>query len=332
MDDSAAQVDGSRGGSSPVEARTAFIVINEAAGPTTDNATLAERVRGAFAAQGWTVRMASCQPAALSARLSEACAQAKATPGAIFVVGGGDGTIRTAAGLALEHGVALGILAMGTMNLLPKDLRLPLEVVKAAEAIATGRERRIDVGRVNGRIFLHSSVLGVVPLLGEEREKFRTSRTLRERLSAVWRGIRHAFTTPRITLTVERGAKSERVRTFSLAVSNNLLSDRPGEAFLRSSLDGGHLAVYLSKHTGRLGLFMLLATIGSGRWALDRQMEAEEVTRVRITARRRFLAVSNDGEVERLSVPLNYTLARKALRVVTPCEAPAAATASPGPA
>jgi hypothetical protein len=45
-------------------------------------------------------------------------------------------------------------------------------------------------------------------------------------------------------------------------------------------------------------------------------MEAEQVTRVRITALRRSLPVSNDGEVERLSTPLNYSLKRRALRVV----------------
>lgn len=296
--------------------RSAFVVINSASGPAADRQAVADRIAQTFADHGWQALLEICDPPDLQARMAAACQSAKTTPGAIVVVGGGDGTIRSAAALAVEHGVALGILPMGTMNLLPKDLGLPLDPVEAAQAIATGIERRIDVGRVNDRIFLHSSVLGVVPLLGREREEFRRSRTWGARLAALRRALRCALGTPRITLQIEEGGRAVRVRTYSLAICSNTLSDKPGEALLRTTLDGGRLALYLSRHRGRLGLFTLLLTLGTGRWTLDRQMQAAETTTLRITARRRRLAVSNDGEVEHLATPLRYSLMQRALRVV----------------
>jgi hypothetical protein len=108
-----------------------------------------------------------------------------------------------------------------------------------------------------------------VPLFGVEREQYRKSRTWGERASALRRALRIAFTVPRVTLRIERpGHRPEKVRTFSIAVSNNLLSDKPGEAFRRLSLDDGRLAVYISRHKGRLGLFGLLFTLALKRRAL----------------------------------------------------------------
>lgn len=300
--------------------RTALVVLNAASGDQADRAAIAERVEQTLAEYAWQVEVESVPPEQLTDAITRACLRAKETPGAVVVVGGGDGTIRSAAALALKHGVALGLLPMGTMNLLPKDLGMPLDISAAAKAIATGVERRIDAGLVNGRVFLHSSVLGVVPLVGQEREKFRKSRTWGERLAAMWRAARHATGTPRFTMRIEHDGHVQRVRTFALAVANNPLSDHPGEAFLRESVDGGRLAVYVSKHRGRAGLFALLFTMGTGRWALDRQIEQSETTRVRISAFRRKLRVSNDGEVELIRTPLDYTMQRKALRVIVPRE------------
>ncbi|MEZ6234349.1 MAG: diacylglycerol kinase family protein [Phycisphaerales bacterium] len=302
-------------------ARTALVVLNAASGDQTDRAAIAERVERTLIEHSWRVEIEAVPPEQLTDAIARACLRAKETPGAIVVVGGGDGTIRSAAALALKHGVPLGLLPMGTMNLLPKDLEMPLDISAAAKAIATGIERRVDAGLVNGRVFLHSSVLGVVPLVGREREKFRKSRTWGERLLALWRAARHATGSPRFTMRVEHDGRLQRVRTYALAVANNPLSDRPGEAFLRESVDGGRLAVYVSKHRGRAGLFALLFTMGTGRWALDRQIEQAETTRVRISAFRRKLRVSNDGEVELIRTPLDYTMQRKALRVIVPREA-----------
>jgi YegS/Rv2252/BmrU family lipid kinase len=79
----------------------------------------------------------------------------------VVVIAGGDGTLNSALPALCGDGAPLGILPMGTANDLARTLRLPLDPVAAAEVIATGREVRIDVGRVNQRRFFNVAHVGV---------------------------------------------------------------------------------------------------------------------------------------------------------------------------
>src|SRR5262245_47743420 len=71
----------------------------------------------------------------------------------LVIVAGGDGTLNAAASALLETGLPLGILPLGTGNDLARTLGLPLEPTLAAQVIATGAPRRIDVGLANGQPF-----------------------------------------------------------------------------------------------------------------------------------------------------------------------------------
>lgn len=78
----------------------------------------------------------------------------------LVVVGGGDGTLAEAARPILRAGATLGVLPLGTGNTFARNLGLPLDLMGAARVIARGRALRVDVGEVNGRVFLNSVSLG----------------------------------------------------------------------------------------------------------------------------------------------------------------------------
>lgn len=97
------------------------------------------------------------------------CEDAAALPDAIrdaagrvdrVVVGGGDGTLNAALPGLLDAGLPLGILPLGTANDLARTLGIPTGLEAAAEVIAAGRTRRIDVGEVNGRPFFNVASVG----------------------------------------------------------------------------------------------------------------------------------------------------------------------------
>src|SRR5512134_2677599 len=67
-----------------------------------------------------------------------------------LVVGGGDGTISTAAGHLADTGIPLGVLPLGTLNHFARDLGLPLAWREAVSELAHGEHRSVDVGDVNG--------------------------------------------------------------------------------------------------------------------------------------------------------------------------------------
>ncbi len=69
---------------------------------------------------------------------------------AVVIAAGGDGTVRTVAGQLAGTDVPLGILPLGTGNLLARNLNLPLgsSLSNLAMVALTGRPQRIDVGRI----------------------------------------------------------------------------------------------------------------------------------------------------------------------------------------
>src|SRR5258708_24950162 len=69
---------------------------------------------------------------------------------------GGDGTIHTVVQVLANTPVALAILPMGTANALAHDLRLPMNLKKAAVAALHGEPRRVALGRIQFRD-LHGS-------------------------------------------------------------------------------------------------------------------------------------------------------------------------------
>ena len=78
----------------------------------------------------------------------------------LVVVGGGDGTLSSSAHVLAGSETALGVLPLGTGNTFARGLELPLDLEGAAKVLAKGEFARVDVGRVNGRIFINSVSLG----------------------------------------------------------------------------------------------------------------------------------------------------------------------------
>ena len=87
-----------------------------------------------------------------------------------IIAAGGDGTFgEVVNGLfrAKPEGVLgpLGILPLGTANDLPVNLGLPLDLKEAAQTIAGGVTRRIDLGKANEWVFDNNSAVGLEPVV-----------------------------------------------------------------------------------------------------------------------------------------------------------------------
>jgi diacylglycerol kinase family enzyme len=87
-----------------------------------------------------------------------------------LVGGGGDGTINAVASAVVGTDMTLGVLPLGTLNHFAKDLTLPSDIDAAVSLLRDGVVCTVDVGEVNGRIFLNNSGLGLYPDIVHQRE------------------------------------------------------------------------------------------------------------------------------------------------------------------
>lgn len=292
----------------------AVVILNTCSGAAAPLHELGERVGDALRARGLDPELRMVDPP----ELTRALGAVRKDSTALLVIGGGDGSIRCAAARAMELAVPLAVLPLGTMNLVAKDFGVPLTGGEAADAIASGRVAQIDVGEVNGRLFLHSAVLGIVPSMGAERERSRGRRGLAagmELARKMWGVIQRERP---LQATLEFGGERRQVRTFMIAISANRLRAMGPSALLRDSLQAGELGIYWATHQTRAGLLQLLGALGAGLWGLDERVERHAASEVVVRARRRRILVSIDGEPELLPLPLRFRVRAGALRVLVP--------------
>ena len=78
-----------------------------------------------------------------------------------IVAAGGDGTINEVVNGIGSAPVALGILPMGTVNVLAMELGIPFDLVSAWKVIRAGKIRLIDEASANGHLFVQMAGIGL---------------------------------------------------------------------------------------------------------------------------------------------------------------------------
>lgn len=297
------------------------MILNRAAGAPTEKEEESDaNIRNVFAASGAQIRIVQPdQNRDLAALAQEAADDAEP----IVVAGGGDGTISAVAGTLAGSGKTLGVLPLGTLNHFAKDLHIPLDVAGAVQTILHGHTAAIDVGEVNGRVFINNSSLGLYPNIVASREA-QQERLGRGKWTAFSRALLHAFWRfPSLHLTIAVDGKELSRKTAFLFVGNNEYEMKGFNLGGRVCVDAAKLGLYLTPRTGRLGLFRLTFRALFGRLEQAEDFESFCVQEARIATRKRTVLVATDGEVTRMEPPLHYRIRPGGLRVFVPANDPA---------
>jgi diacylglycerol kinase family enzyme len=235
----------------------------------------------------------------------------------VVVAAGGDGTVNAVAAQIVGSRAALAVIPLGTLNHFARDVGIPLDLDRAVRAIVAGHRQRIDVGAVNGRIFVNNSSIGLYPSVVIRREKRRRQGSGRW-AALFWASLTVLRRHPMLDVRLQMNGSARSYRTPLVFVGNNEYAIEGPGLGRRSGLRDGTLAIYVSRRHGRHGLLALAlrSLFRSLREALD--LEALTATHVTIETRRRHLAVATDGEVNVMATPLQYENRPGALEVVVP--------------
>jgi diacylglycerol kinase family enzyme len=249
--------------------------------------------------------------------ISDALKKARDRFARVFV-GGGDGTVSSAAGIFTGSDTPLAILPLGTMNLFARALGTPLSLEEAVGALANGTERSIDVGVVNDVVFIHHVTLGLHPLMIFNRERQPYSSRLGKKLASLkvwWKLMRRA---PRMRLWIDLGAERFFVRTASVIVANNPFIERAGGVPHSGIPDHGKLALYVANTRDWAEILAMTTEAGLGKWASNSRLDFREGHNITIETERPRMPVSIDGELVSLQTPISTQIRRQALKVIVP--------------
>jgi diacylglycerol kinase family enzyme len=297
-----------------VHQETVMEVIVNAGSGTDDKSDVRQRLTDAFAAAGVAARVRIARDGSELLSLGR---QALESGAQTIVAGGGDGTISAIASVVAGTDARLGVLPLGTLNHFAKDLGIPLDLTAAVNNLITGRTAQVDIGEVNGHVFINNSSLGIYPNLVRLRERIQ-----RQGLSK-WRAFAVAFFTVlrRYPLVAVRLIASDQRfirRTPFVFIGNNEYETASFGMGGRKGLDGGRLSIYTAPVRGRFELFKLFVKAFFGRINEQDNFDILSATEVSVETRRRTIHVALDGEVKRLRTPLRYRVRPAVLRVIVP--------------
>jgi diacylglycerol kinase family enzyme len=235
-----------------------------------------------------------------------------------LVAGGGDGTINAVAAVAIEAERTLGVLPLGTFNHFAKDLKIPLDLEGAARVCLDGHTARVDVGEVDGRIFLNNSSLGLYPSIVRHREKRQAERGWGKKAAFLWATAAMLRRYPFLDVELEVEERKLFRRTPFVFIGNNEYEMESLRAGARPALDRGELSLHVAHRTGRLGLLRLAFRGLFGGLRRQHDFDALCTREIRVATRHDYLRVALDGEVTLMRTPLHYRIRPGVLRVLVP--------------
>jgi diacylglycerol kinase family enzyme len=292
---------------------SAHLILNPAAGSA---AAFLGRLTEAARERGIRVRVLEPGEDARLAALEAADDGAES-----LAVAGGDGSVAAVAGAAVERDLPLVVVPTGTLNHFARDLGLDLaRPLRALDAFDAGHERRVDVGRINGRPFVNNVSLGVyAEMLGDPGYRGAKLRVAQTKLQA-------AFSDPELrrALRITPPEEATLEGVVAAVVSNNPYEfarwDRFGQ---RRRLDTGTLQIS-ALDAGALGeLERLLAGTLLGTIEFRPALRHWTSERLQTGVLGEVVRAGVDGEPITLEAPLRFSVDPGALRVLVPNGLPA---------
>jgi diacylglycerol kinase family enzyme len=298
-----------------------FIIVNAGSGKHEgEDVPLLIRTTLTSAGRAFSMREVT-SPDDLKGVAAEVVAEARAQ-GGIVVAAGGDGTINTVAEATLGSGCPFGVIPLGTFNYFSRAHGIPSDVTAACQMLLTPRAVEVQVGLVNDRVFLVNGSIGLYPELLEDREAAK-QKLGRSRWVAIGAALGTLLKPHRsLWIEVETQGRRETFVTPTLFVGNNrlqLLAVGIPEAEL---VERHRLVAVVLRPVGIFGMLALMVRAAFGRLA-----EAERVRSFafeRLSVRSRFgkgrFKVATDGEIDTLSSPLTFRIAKDPLLLLRPLD------------
>ncbi|WP_457089453.1 lipid kinase [Microvirga sp. P5_D2] len=232
------------------------------------------------------------------------------------IVGGGDGTLNAAAFGVIESGLPLGILPLGTANDLARTLGIPFDLDGAAQVIADGLTREIDLGIVNGEPFFNVASVGLSAELAQQLT--RDIKRRYGRLGYAMVALKVLSQARPFRATIRSETENVRVRTLQIAVGNGRFYGGGNAVEQDAAIDDQHLDLYSLELNRAWKLAFMARSFRHGRHGAWREVRAVRAKEFDIRTHKPR-PINADGEIV-TQTPAHFSIRPGAVTVFAPPE------------
>ncbi|TMC15307.1 MAG: diacylglycerol kinase family lipid kinase [Chloroflexi bacterium] len=202
----------------------------------------------------------------------------------MVIAAGGDGTLHAVANGLIHSNSALGIIPIGTMNNIARSLSIPEDIEEACAIIAHGKTTRIDVGKINGNIFLEVAGIGLEAALfpaAEEIKRHGVLSTMRGVLKGL--AVLLTFQPTRFKIAFDN-QHSLRYRAIQVSVCNSPYYGVHLQFAPNAVMDDGLLNVLLYRNFSKRDYLQHAISISQGVRSLEPRVMRRKIKMLYIEA------------------------------------------------
>ncbi len=229
----------------------------------------------------------------------------------LVIVCGGDGSVSSAAVAAMESGLPLGIMPMGTANDLARTLSIPLDLIEAADVIVEGNRRSVDLGTVNGHAFFNVASIGLSTELARSLDPELKRRF--GRFGYAVAAMRVLSRADRFKARITEKGRTISARTYQIAVGNGRHYGGGNVVEASAAIDDGHLDLYSLEMQNVWKLALMLRSFRSGRHGAWSEVRTARCVEFDIETTNP-MPVNTDGEIV-TSTPAHFKVHPAAISI-----------------
>lgn len=232
----------------------------------------------------------------------------------LVILGGGDGTISSAAGALYKYQLPFAILPLGTANDLAHSLNIPANLPDAFSTIVNNYRGRINLGKINGHYFLNAAHIGLGvkvtdELTPEVKKKWGVFSYLKAALAAFKKN--RSF-----RVTIKANGSEHKLRSIQLAVGNGRFYGGGNVIDEKSEIDDGELCLYSLAPSSRWEFFKNAIFLRYGKHSYIPKSFTISAKRIEIKTRRSKDIIADGEPIGK--TPALFNVIPDALEVIRP--------------
>jgi diacylglycerol kinase family enzyme/membrane-associated phospholipid phosphatase len=230
----------------------------------------------------------------------------------VLAVGGGDGTVSAAAGVASETGLPLAVFPAGTFNHFAKDIGCDT-VAKTVQAIRRGSVACVDLVCLNeSRLIVNNASIGAYPAFVQRREK------LEKRIGKPLASVYAMLHTLRNDQPVRIRYDNKTLHTSLLFLGNSVYLPSGFAPSRRTRMDDGLIDVRILEVGPRLAKTRILTALLLGRLERSPLYHEMQVPQFSFSAVDAPTVIAHDGEVGEVYDHASFSAQYRVLPVFRP--------------